>query len=385
MISTITIILGSILLLLAIISILANPLFRVPIKKKDDDMSDTETENSAGGNPLSVIVMVNGDEEALERNLPLILNQEYEPGFQVIIVGERPVAEADDLLARFDNDPRLSYTFIPDTSRYISREKLGITLGVKAAANEWCILVNSCSRPESTSWLKEMGKQCKDDKNIVIGYNNYDDDSKPRMRFYRLLHFAYLWRECNKGTAYCSNGSNIAFRKSEFIDNDGYRGNLDIIRGEYDFIVNKFARKHSAVVVTSTDGSLTEEAPTTKQWHRQNIFHIHSCKHMQRSKRHRVWQCIDNVFLHLSWIASICASIYAGITSDYILLASAVATLLILALGRTLISLRAVTAFDADVSAWRILPLELNAVWHYLADRMRYLAANSYDFTCHKL
>ncbi len=384
MISTVTIITGSILLLLAIISILANPLFRVPVKKKDD-LFDAEPERGVGGTPLSVIVMVNGNEEALERNLPILLRQEYEPGFQVIIVGERLVADADDLLAKFGNDPRLSYTFIPDTSRYISREKLGITLGIKAAANEWCVLVDSSSRPNSNHWLQEIGTRCTDDRNIVIGYNNYGEGSKTRMRFYRLMHFAYLWRECNKGTAFCSNGANIAFRKSEFINKDGYRGNLDIIRGEYDFIVNKFARKGSVAVVASHDGSMTEEAPSTKQWHRQNIFHIHSCKHMQRRKCHRVWQCVDTLFLHLSWIASICVAVYAGITKDYILIASAALSLIIFILGRTLISMRVVKAFDADVPAWRILPLELNSIWHYMADRLRYLAADSYDFTCHKL
>ncbi len=372
------------MLLLAIISILANPFFRVPIKKKDD-MFDADFDNGNSGKALSVIVMVNGNEEALERNLPMLLNQEYEPGFQVIIVGERLAADAEDLLYKFGNDPRLSYTFIPDTSRYISREKLGITLGVKAAVNEWCVLVDSCSRPNSIHWLQEMGKKCTDDKNIVIGYNNYDEDAKTRMRFYRLMHFAYLWRECNKGTAFCSNGSNLAFRKSEFIGNDGYRGNLDIIRGEYDFIVNKFAQKASTAVVTSHDGSLTEEAPSTKQWHRQNIFHIHSCKHMQRRKRHGIWQCLDTLFLHLSWIVSICVAAYAGITRDYILLASAALALIVFILGRTFISMRAVKAFDADVPAWRILPLELNSIWHHVADRLRYLAADNYDFTCHKL
>ena len=384
MISTVTIITGSILLILAIISILANPFFRVPVKKKDDTY-DAEQETGDSGRALSVIVMVNGNEEALERNLPILLSQEYEPGFQVIIVGERLVADADELLARFGNDPRLSYTFIPDTSRYISREKLGITLGVKAAANEWCVLVDSGLRPNGNHWLQEIGKCCTDDRNIVIGYCNYDENAKTRMRFHRLMHFAYLWRECNKGTAFCSNGSNIAFRKSEFIDNDGYRGNLDIIRGEYDFIVNKFAHKGATAVVASYEGSATEEAPTTKQWHRQNIFHIHSCKHMQRRKRHRVWQCADTLILHLSWIASVCAAVYAGIMHDYILLASAALSLIVFILGRTLVSMRAIKAFDADVPAWRILPLELNSIWHYLADRLRYLAADSYDFTCHKL
>ncbi len=384
MISVVTIILGSISLLLAIIATLMNPFFRVPIRKKDDDVNP----DSASGNscePLSVIMLVNGNEHLLECNLPLFLNQEYEPGFQVIIVGERPTAEADDLLKKFGNDPRLSYTFIPDTSRYISRDKLGITLGVKAAANEWCVLVDSGCRPTGTQWLQTMGCRCTKDKNLVIGYNNYDTDAKPYMRFYRLRHFAYLWRECIKGTPYCSNGTNLAFRKSEFIAGDGFRGNLDIIRGEFDFTVNKLARKGTAIAVTSHDGSLTEESPTSKQWHTQCVFYIHSCRHMQRTFRHRLWSRLDTFFLHLALIVSVGLVATAAVLADYILLAMALAALVLLVAGRIFVGRRAIKAFGADVSAWRILPLELSSVWHSIANRLRYMVTNSTDFTCHKL
>ncbi len=384
MTSTVTIILGSVSLLLAIIATLMNPFFRVPIRKKDADNGI----DSAGGNrcePISVIMLVNGNERLLENNLPLFLNQEYEPGFQVIIVGERPTAEADDLLKQFGNDHRLSYTFIPDTSRYISRDKLGITLGVKAAANEWCVLVDSGCRPTGTHWLQAIGSRCTEDKNLVIGYNNYDADAKPRMRFYRLRHFAYLWRECLKGTPYCSNGTNLAFRKSEFIAGDGFRGNLDIVRGEFDFTANKLAKKGAAAVVTSHYGSLTEESPTTKQWHTQSVFYLHSCRHMQRTFRHRLWACFDTFFLHLALIFSVCLTAIAAILADYVLLAMAQASLILLIAGRIFVSRRAIKAFRTDVSVWRILPLELSSVWHSLADRLRYLMTNRNDFTCHKL
>ena len=384
MTSTVTIILGSVSLLLAIIATLINPFFRVPIRKKDADNGI----GFAGGNrcePISVIMLVNGNERLLESNLPLFLNQEYEPGFQVIIVGERPTAEADDLLKQFGNDHRLSYTFIPDTSRYISRDKLGITLGVKAAANEWCVLVDSGCRPTGTHWLQAIGSRCTEDKNLVIGYNNYDADAKPRMRFYRLRHFAYLWRECRKGTPYCSNGTNLAFRKSEFIAGDGFRGNLDIVRGEFDFTANKLARKGAAAVVTSHDGSLTEESPTPKQWHTQCVFYLHSCRHMQRTFRHRLWVCFDTFFLHLALIFSVCLTAIAAVLADYVLLAMALASLILLIAGRVFVSRRAIKAFRADVSAWRILPLELSSVWHSFADRLRYLMTNRNDFTCHKL
>ncbi len=384
MVSTVTIISCAALLLLTIAGNMANPFFRIP-KTKKDDSGEGGSEDGDKGMPISVIVMVNGDMDALERNLPLFLDQEYEPEFQVIVVKEKGNAKDYDPIKKFADNPHLATTFIPDTSRYISREKLGVTLGIKAAANEWCVLVNSQSHPTSRLWLKEISRKCSADKNIVIGYSNYDKDALSYMRFYRLQHFVYLWRECRKGTAYCANGANLAFRKSEFIDQDGFRGNLDIVRGEFDFIVNKLARKGTTAVVTSPEGSLVEDRPTKKQWHRLRVFHIHSCKHMQRNASHRLQARLDTLLLHLTLIATVGSTVAAAVFGDYILLATALVALVMLIAGRTFAGIKAVKAFNADISAWRIIPLELASVWHSLADKMRYFKTDSNDFTCHKI
>ena len=82
---------------------------------------------------------------------------------------------------------------------------------------------------------------------------------------------------------------------------------------------------------------------------------------------------------------SVCLTAIAAVLADYVLLAMALASLILLIAGRVFVSRRAIKAFRADVSAWRILPLELSSVWHSFADRLRYLMTNRNDFTCHKL
>lgn len=384
MISTVTIILSSVLILLALLSTLMNPFFRVPITKSmHDDSEESGSENDCP--PLSVIVMVNDYIDILERNLPLLLEQEYKPGFQVIIVADKGNTQADDMIKRFRDNPHLFFTFIPNTSRYISREKLGITLGIKAAQNDWCVLLEGNSYPVSRHWLQHIGKECTDEKNIVIGYSNYENSSKAYQRFLRLQHFAYLWRECLKGKPYSANESNLAFCKSEFINNDGFRGNLHIIRGEFDFIVNKFAQEKKAAVVTSKEGSLIEVKPTLKKWHRRRIFYIHSRRHMKRGFRHSLLPCMDSFFLHLSWLSTVVLGVASVAFANYIILSAAVLSLILLIACRVLIDRKAISAFSADISSWRIIPIELASIWHSLADKIRYYRADSYDFTCHKL
>ncbi len=56
-------------------------------------------------------------------------------------------------------NPHLYYTYIPESSRYMSRKKLQITLGVKAAKYEWIILTEpNLHAQATTSGLHTMAR-----------------------------------------------------------------------------------------------------------------------------------------------------------------------------------------------------------------------------------
>lgn len=368
-------------MVLAFVSTIMNPFLRIRLTPNTNAGTDEEPSME----PLSVIILVSDGIEFLERNLPLFLNQEYPAGFQIIIVANERDSQADDLIKKYQNYKNIKYTFIPSTARYISREKLGMTLGIKAADNEWCILTDAMCFPQSSMWLKEMGRACTTDKNIVIGYCNYDNKSKSFQRFHRLRRFAYLWNESNKRKPYTSNGSNLAIRKSDFISGDGYRGNLDIIRGEFDFLVNKYAKRRGTAIVTSPEGRLVEKAPTKKQWHRHETFYLHSCRFMNRGFRHNFMPVLDTTFMHLAWTVMLAGGIYSAITLNWVVAGASILSLITLTAGRIIIDRKAIRFFNAKVPAWRIILLEMSSVWNTLGNKIRYRKASKYDFTCHKL
>lgn len=369
------------LILLSVLSCVMNPLFRMP--KSATEVTEEEEQTILP--PLSVIIAVNDNASVLERNLPLFLAQEYEPGFQLIIVANEGDSLADDVIKRFKQYDNIQSTFIPKTHFYVSREKLGVTLGVKAAKNEWCLLVDDLCYPESNHWLAEMGKACTDARNIVVGYCNYDNESKSFQRFARLRHFAYLWREAVKGVPYAANYANIAFRKSDFIAGDGYRDNLECVRGEYDFIINKYARTRKTGIVTSAEGSLTEVAPSNSLWHKRRIFYIHSTKLMHHGFCHKALSFLDSLLLHLTWICCLAFGVLGGIFQNWVVLAAAVIALIINIVWRSATGKNATLRLHEDISYGAIIWFELTSVWHSLADRIRYWRADKYDFTCHKL
>ncbi len=371
------------LVLSALASTLMNPFFRIllgrgALTKGEENDADTNV-------PLSIIVMTNEDTPLAEETLTALLGQNYDAGYQIIIVAEEGDSYMEDLLKRHSGNQRIKSTFIPKTTRYISREKLGITLGVKATASEWCVLMNGNCMPQSDNWLKQIGKACQQEKNIIIGYCNYAEGSENSQRFKRLLDFAYVWDESRRDRTYSAGTSNIAFRKSDFIKGDGFRGNLECNHGATDFIANKYSRKNATAIVTHPDSWLVEKAPSKKQWNTWRLSKIHAQKFMAHGLHHRLWSFMDALILHTSWLFALSVSAFATIENNWGLLSFALMAIIILASGRILIDRKVFRYFNSKIATWQILPLELTAICRSIAANLRYRNANKYDFTCHKL
>lgn len=405
-IDDITLILSAILLAFAIITPFLNGFFRYPKQILAAALSSSETaENSVTPMPeqpegasaeqetvvppslprLSIILTPHDNAYELERNLPHFLHQDYPAGFEIIVVSRKGDAETDDVLKRFASNEHLYTTYIPDSSRYMSRKKLAVTLGVKAAKNEWVVLTDINCLPTSDQWLQLMARQCTDEKSLVIGYTAYDDATSDFRRFERLHTATYLIREDLQGTPYRHNGSNLLFRKSMFIGGDGYRGNLKLLRGEYDFIVNKYATRSNTAFVFDRNSWMIEQEPTDKSWKNKHLFYLENRKTMVRSFAHRFLFNLDQWALHLNYLFILAAIIYSIFTHHWIVTAMAGLALLTTITLRTLIGKKAIALFDEDINAWKIVPYEIRLLWHTLDNMLKHAHADKNDFISHKI
>lgn len=234
LIDNITIIICIVVLLLTVMSVVANPFFRSVKSNRSYKEEGCELP------PITVVVLSQNDVEALDKHLPLLFEQDYAPGFEVIVVGEKGDLDLEAVLGKYADHKNLYTTYIPKRSLFMSKPKLSASLGIKAAHNEWIVMLNASCAPASDKWLQSIARNIDDNTNLVVGYSNYKDDVKPYRRFIRLREACYYLRSAARGMAYRSTGANIAFKRSEFIGKDGYRGNLQHVYGEYDFIINKF-------------------------------------------------------------------------------------------------------------------------------------------------
>ena len=377
-ISTTTIIAGAVVVLLAVLGSLINPFLR--------SLRFQKTGTAENQPPVSILITAHDNLAELERNLPMFLRQQYAADYQVIVVCQSTDGETQDFLKRTAaENPHLYYTYIPESSRYMSRKKLQITLGVKAAKHEWIILTEPNCRPSNDKWLQTMVRQCQDPNHLVLGYVALDEETKSVRRFDCIRKAYYVLRRAQQTYGYRSHMPNVAFRKSDFMKEQGYQGNLEYVRGEYDFLVNKYAHCGDTATELDCEAWLIREAPSNKSWHNAHLYLQASRKSLERAGSMRTLMFFDHLMPHLSLIATLGVAAYSILMKNWILTGCAGFSFLLLFIVRMLIANKAIKHFDDGIAMFKLPFFEYGIIWRNLATKLRYWRADKNDFTSHKL
>ena len=345
---------------------------------------DGDGENVDAGKPISVIVVSDNNADALSANLPVYLSQDYPAGYEVIVVVDRDEDGTADVLKSFNDNPLLYTTFVPDSSRYMSRRKLAITLGVKAAKNEWILLTDAAASPVSGQWLRQMSSHCCNGIDMVIGYSGFADEASSFKRFYRLHRSCSYFHDAVRARAYGMAGCNLMFRKSIFMAGNGFLGNLKYLRGEFEFLVNKYSDGTNVAVATVPDSYIVEEDPSLKKWHDMNVFHVETRRHLSRGFRHCAAFVSDVISLSVCLLASIAALVWAVLASRWVILPFAVVAIVLPVLFRTLAARHIMEVFGVRVPVWLAVPFEVRLVWHNLKYTLLHKLSDKNEFISHK-
>lgn len=395
-----SIVASGILIVLAVISWFANPFFRArnlfsPHQSLDDETLDAENpqaEVQPSKEPpfkkwprISILITAHDNALELDNHLPTLLSQDYPGIFEVIVVAEKGDGSTEDVLKRYLNNRKLYYTFIPDSSRYMSRKKLMITLGVKAARYEWILLTEASSTPLSDTWLKTFAKNMTDDINLVLGYSNYAKEAPAYYRFEQLRNACYCLNKAKGGIAYRTNSNNVAFKKEEFINKGGYRGNLQFLRGEYDFLVNKYAKREQTAVETDINSWVVDAKPSKKAWRQLHANYLCVRQQLRRNKRFRLIYNFDHCLFHLNYLAILSALVFSILTSRWILTGVAAIMLILTIVIRSRMAKKVLKRSKTEIPIWKVVPYEISILWKTIKYFFWYLRTDKTEFSSHKI
>lgn len=228
--------------------------------------------------PVSVVICSKDESENLRQFLPSILEQDY-PNFEVIVVNDGSTDATSEVLSVFKQQyDNLYETYIPESTEIISRKKLGLTIGIKAAKNEFLLFTDADCRAESRQWISEMVKNFTPETEFVLGCGlyMYEKSFINRLISYDTLTIALQYLGfAFAGKPYMGVGRNLAYRKSTFMSHKGFAGLLHIQSGDDDLFVNSWAVKTNTRIETSAQ-SITTSLPkkTFKAWISQKDRHL---------------------------------------------------------------------------------------------------------------
>jgi glycosyltransferase involved in cell wall biosynthesis len=252
--------------------------------------------------PVSVIVCAHDEEDNLKALVPVLLGQDH-PDFEIIIVDDRSNDGTHEyLLEASKRYSRLRVVQVSQTPSHISGKKYALTLGIKAAKNEWVVLTDADCRPDSRSWLRAISQLFSSDKQIAIGYSPYNIEPgllNSFIRFETVLTMVQYIGMALAGRPYMGVGRNLAYRKSLFLENKGFNNHLKVTGGDDDLFVNSHASSTNVAVAIGPE-TLVHSAPkkTWKEMFNQKV------RHLSVGRRYRPGDKLLLGLFSLTWIFS---------------------------------------------------------------------------------
>ena len=239
--------------------------------------------------------------------LPSVLEQEY-PAFEVVVVNDCSFDDSEMVLRRLSAQyQHLRVTTIKPDSKFTHGKKLALTIGIKAAKNDWLLLTDADCKPDSKHWLATMAVNFKSPKQLVLGYGGYIPTKgllNALIRFdaffigMQYLGFALM------GKPYMGVGRNLAYRKDLYFNNKGFASHSHIKSGDDDLFVNQVASKEITTVEIRHEAHTRSVASKTfSKWVSQKRRHLTTSPHYKRGIK--FWLGLEPMSRILFWLSTV--------------------------------------------------------------------------------
>lgn len=242
-------------------------------------IKNSKSLNNNNREGVSVIIYADNDTENLSRNLNKFLSQEY-PLYEIIIVNDGANEATNSLLEDMvGKTPNLRVTYTPNDARNLSRKKLAVMVGIKAAQYDIIITTNGNCVPVSNRWIESIAQHFNNGADIVIGHIQQQLSSRFNQHIYHYDTIKYLCHAL-RHKPYRGTSENLAYRKSLFFKNKGFSRSMHLHFGDDDLFINEIATRHNTSVEISHESLIQILQP--------NPDHEFSITHLRRKFTERM-------------------------------------------------------------------------------------------------
>ena len=258
--------------------------------------------------PVSVIVCAKNEAENLEQNLPELLNQNYS-NFEIVLVNDGSVDDTLQIMERFQSaHSNIKIVNVKTNEAFWGNKKYALTLGIKAATNDFLVFTDADCKPNSEHWLAHMSSKFSNQKAIVLGYGAY---AKKRfsllnqlIRFETVFTALQYFSFAALKSPYMGVGRNMAYRKELFFINNGFNGHMAVKSGDDDLFINEVAdSSNTAICVSKESFTISEPKSSFKDWFLQKRRHVSTSKFYK--SKHKALLGLFYISQLLFWVLAI--------------------------------------------------------------------------------
>jgi poly-beta-1,6-N-acetyl-D-glucosamine synthase len=211
------------------------------------------TSSEFSNRPVSVVICARNEALNLEKNLPLILNQDY-PNYEVLVVNDASTDNSASILTSFEKQyPHLNVITIHE--KKIKGKKGALAVGIESSAHELLLLTDADCYPLSKNWISGMVNTL-GHKNIGLGYAPYQSSDSLLNRFIR---FETVWTATQyigfalAGMPYMGVGRNMIYTKNLYRFANGFKKHEEIMSGDDDLFVNSIITKNNFEIILNPE------------------------------------------------------------------------------------------------------------------------------------
>lgn len=232
---------------------------------------------------VSIIICAKNEAENLEKNLPVILNQDY-PNFEVVLVNDSSSDNTLEIMKNFEaRNNKVKLVDVKTNETFWGNKKYALTLGIKASKYDFLVFTDADCVPNSDKWISHISSHFSNKKALVLGYGAYAKKKfsflNKLIRFETLLTALQYFSYAKLGIPYMGVGRNMAYRKDLFFNNSGFNNHMSIKSGDDDLFINEVSdNTNTAICFTKESFTISESKTSLQDWVLQKRRHISTAK-----------------------------------------------------------------------------------------------------------
>lgn len=229
--------------------------------------------------PISVIVCAKNEEDNVLNFIPLLAEQNY-PDFEIVLIDDASSDATLDIFESFEKQySNIRLVKVQNNEAFWGNKKYALTLGIKAAKKEYLLFTDADCYPTSKDWITAMSSQFTMQKTIVLGYGKYEKIPNSFLnkiiRYETLLTAIQYFSWAKMGHPYMGVGRNLAYKKDEFFNVNGFIEHMQVRSGDDDLFINQAANgKNTTIAYSAESFTLSKPKTSYTDWLIQKRRHV---------------------------------------------------------------------------------------------------------------